>query len=158
MRAIVILCVVVATACTKPNPNRCCADEADCSSKGIPVGSQCEQGLICRGNQCISEPCVDSGDCDPAAPYCVADLCGETCAEDTQCPGFGQDASQQFCVGGGCVACRNNDDCSVSAPVCDGGICRAVMRMLIVQAQSVIPTRPFASTRLASFTQPLLDR
>ncbi len=44
-------------ACTKTNPNLCCTDEADCTSKGIPTDSICSGGLICRGNQCIAETC-----------------------------------------------------------------------------------------------------
>jgi hypothetical protein len=52
--------------CTKPNPNRCCTDEVDCVAKDIPVGSQCDHGLVCRGNQCIAQLCETSSSCDPA--------------------------------------------------------------------------------------------
>jgi len=125
MRALIIGVVsFVALGCTKPNPNRCCNDEADCTAKGIPVGSICEQGLVCRGNQCISEPCNGAADCDAAAPYCVAELCSESCNDDSECPGFMQDPSNLFCVNGQCVACRDSADCSGSAPVCEGGACR----------------------------------
>jgi hypothetical protein len=111
--------------CTKPNPNVCCTDAADCSAKGIPVGSICDEGLVCRGNQCISQPCGGASDCDAAAPYCVAELCAEQCNDDTQCPGAMQDSSSIYCVAGGCATCRTSADCSASAPVCDGGECRS---------------------------------
>src|SRR5262245_31710929 len=107
MRIKCLLIAMLVVACTKPNPNRCCTDEAECNAKGIPVGSQCESGLVCRGNQCISEPCTGAEDCDAAAPYCVAELCVEGCADDAQCPGFGQPASNTFCVAEQCVECRD---------------------------------------------------
>jgi hypothetical protein len=125
MKAFLLGLAVVVVGCTKPNPNVCCADEADCAAKGISVGSQCEQGLVCRGNQCISEPCTSSSDCDAAAPYCVADLCAEACGEDSQCPGASQAADQLYCVGGACVACRDSADCGSGTPVCDAGMCRS---------------------------------
>lgn len=125
MRSIV-LAVLVLAACTKPNPNVCCTDEADCNAKGIPLGSQCEDGLLCRGNQCIAQPCGSSAECDSSAPYCVADTCGESCNEDAQCPGFSQAADQLFCETGACVECRAgmNQDCASAKPVCDLGTCR----------------------------------
>jgi hypothetical protein len=52
---------VVAGACTKPNPNRCCVDEADCEAKGIAVGSFCDQGLVCRGNHIGVAATLQSG-------------------------------------------------------------------------------------------------
>jgi hypothetical protein len=122
MRSI-ILAVLVLAACTKPNPNVCCTDEADCNAKGIPVGSQCGDGLLCRGNQCIAQPCGGSSECDSSAPYCVADACAEACTDDTQCPGFGQ-TDLRFCDDGACRQCRMNDDCAGTTPVCDGGTCR----------------------------------
>jgi hypothetical protein len=122
--SLLFVVVVVVVGCTKPNPNRCCSDEADCNSKGIPVGSICEQGLVCRGNQCISEPCASSVECDAAAPYCVSELCAEACAEDSQCPGAAQAADRLYCIAGACVACRDSADCGSSAPVCEAGVCR----------------------------------
>jgi hypothetical protein len=124
MKALLLALAVIVLGCTKPNPNVCCTDEADCAAKGIPVGSICEQGLVCRGNQCISEPCSQSSDCDAAAPYCVAELCAEQCSEDSHCPGFGQDVSRLFCVGGQCLECRESAACPAAEPVCDQGACR----------------------------------
>ncbi len=115
--------VLFVIGCTRPNPNRCCADEADCVAKDIPVGSTCDQGLVCRGNQCIAQLCETSASCDPAAPFCIDGSCGETCAEDGHCPGFGGQAAP-FCVAGVCVACRDSTDCTGAAAYCDGGVCR----------------------------------
>lgn len=118
--------VVWLAACTKPNPDRCCNDEADCAAKNIPIGSQCEDGLVCRGNQCIAQPCTSNNSCDPAAPFCIAELCAEQCVEDVTCPGFGGDASTPFCIQGACVECRDSADCtSATASVCESGVCRA---------------------------------
>jgi hypothetical protein len=125
MRAFIPLLLVVVVACTRPNPNRCCTDEADCIAKDIPVGNTCEPGLLCRGNQCISQPCSNPSQCDDAAPYCVADLCAESCAEDAHCPGFAESAAELFCVGGDCVTCRDSADCGDETPVCESGGCRA---------------------------------
>jgi hypothetical protein len=124
MRAFYVSLMFICIACTKPNPNRCCTDEADCNAKGIPVGSVCDVGLVCRGNQCISEPCTSAAACDEAAPYCVAELCSETCAEDAHCPGFAQDPRSIFCMAGTCVECRDAADCPSTAPVCNAGSCR----------------------------------
>ena len=118
---------VAATGCTKTNPNLCCTTEAGCASIGIPVGSDCASGLVCRGNQCIAESCGTSSDCDAAAPYCKT-TCVEACTEDTQCPGFGDDVANIYCVSGGCVACRQNADCPANENVCDAGSCRGCMK------------------------------
>ncbi len=113
-------------ACTKPNPNRCCIDEQNCAAQNLPNDSVCDDGLVCRGNQCIAQICESSANCDPAAPYCIVEpdgRCQETCTMDTQCPGFGQTADATFCADGACVACRTSDDCGSGTPVCDAGTC-----------------------------------
>lgn len=125
MRSFLLL-LVFALGCTKTNPNVCCTDDADCNAKGIPVGSICAAGLVCRGNQCISEPCTSAAQCDAATPYCVEQLCAEACTDDTQCPGAGEPADSLFCVAGACAACRDSADCPTpSSSVCDAGACRA---------------------------------
>src|SRR4051812_41751513 len=80
-------------ACTKPNPNRCCTDQADCDAAGIPLGTDCPDGKVCRANVCLKETCTSSADCDALAPYCSMSTgaCSETCVEDTQCPGAADD-------------------------------------------------------------------
>src|SRR2546425_860895 len=62
MRKIQLLALCVAVACTKQNPNVCCNDQADCNAHGIPVGSVCDPGLVCRGNQCIAGTCASTTD------------------------------------------------------------------------------------------------
>lgn len=129
MRAVclAIVMVALATGCTKKNPNLCCIDAADCEAQGLPDNAQCADGLVCRGNQCIAESCSSAADCDLAAPYCVVEQsrCAEACTVDAQCPGFSQDPSATFCVGGACVGCRDGmNDCAAEAPVCDDGACR----------------------------------
>lgn len=121
-----IVSLVGLVACTKPNPNRCCLDPADCQTNNIPVGSTCKDGLVCRGNQCIAETCSTSAECESMAPYCANGLCASGCTDDTQCPGAAQDPSDKFCVASTCVVCRAGmNDCPSSAPVCDNGACRA---------------------------------
>ena len=127
MRMVVFLLLgsVVCGGCTKANPNQCCTDEADCDAHGIPAGMSCDQGLVCRGNQCIAEVCNSSADCDLSAPFCVDTSCTATCTADDQCPGNGGSADDLHCVSGACVTCRDAMDCSTAAPVCDTGSCRA---------------------------------
>ena len=121
----IVVFVALLVSCTRPNPNRCCGDAADCNANGIPTGSTCQEGLVCRGHQCISEPCSTAAECDPAAPYCVDSLCAEACTMDDQCPGFGGNGDSVYCVTGSCATCRDSSDCSAaSAPVCDAGVCR----------------------------------
>ncbi len=122
MKSLLVVCLVFAVGCTKPNPNRCCVDEADCAANDIAVGSECDEGLLCRGHQCIAIPCASSTGCDATAPYCVADACAEFCDSDGQCPGFAQ--SGEFCVEGRCTSCRDSLDCGINEPVCDSGACR----------------------------------
>lgn len=121
--------VVLLVACTKPNPNLCCTDEADCDAAGLPHDSTCAAGLVCRGHQCISEPCTTASQCEASAPYCVADLCAEACSDDLHCPGLGQRLDEVYCVDGSCHECRPGlvGDCGATTPVCDQGSCRACM-------------------------------
>lgn len=125
MRGLLFVAIaVVASACTQKNPNLCCTTQADCDSVGIALGTGCSDGLVCRGNQCIAETCSTSTDCDAAAPFCVAQKCAETCTADDQCPGFGGDSMLPYCIGGGCVQCRDNVDCPDDRATCDRGACR----------------------------------
>ena len=125
MRIVCLALILSFAACTKQNPNVCCTDAADCAAQGVPDGTTCSQGLVCRGNQCIAETCGASTACDAAAPYCVLQSCAETCSDDAQCPGFAQGAGDKYCVTGACVSCRAGlNDCSTTAPVCDMGVCR----------------------------------
>jgi hypothetical protein len=121
---ILIVCALLC-ACTVRNPNACCVSEQDCTTSGLPNGSTCEGQLVCRGNQCIAETCTVSADCESMAPYCNASYCSSECADDTQCPGASQAASDAHCVSGSCVECRDSNDCGETTPVCASGACRA---------------------------------
>ncbi len=126
--AFLVGALVATTACTKTNPNLCCTTQSDCDSVGLPAGTSCGDGLVCRGNQCITETCSSSAECDSAAPFCNGQSCVESCTDDAECPGFGQDSAATFCVAGSCASCRSDhDDCPASAPVCDSGSCRACL-------------------------------
>lgn len=112
--------------CTKPNPNRCCVDEADCTANGIAPGSTCDDGRVCRGNICISQECAAASECDLAAPYCTGvpdGSCQETCSVDAECPGFGQSVDLRYCLESRCLECRSDADCATDAPVCNAGAC-----------------------------------
>jgi len=125
MKRLWLVGVVWLASCTKPNPDRCCNDEADCAAKNIPVGSQCDDGLLCRGNQCIAQTCGSNDSCDPSAPFCIEALCALQCVEDAHCPGYGGQASTPYCIQGACVACRDSADCTTAdAAVCEAGACR----------------------------------
>jgi len=124
MRVVITMLVLVSAACTKPNPDLCCNDAADCAAQGISMDHACAQGLICRGNQCIAEDCSDNTSCDASAPYCIGGTCAEMCTDDSQCPGFGGSDGDPFCVAGTCVQCRaGGSDCPASASVCQANIC-----------------------------------
>jgi hypothetical protein len=91
---------------------------------GLPIGSDCPAGLLCRGNQCISQPCSNSSHCDSIASYCIDGYCAESCLFDMDCPGFGKDETINYCVNGTCLACRSDSDCGFESPICDSGTCR----------------------------------
>lgn len=118
--ALLVVALVVTGCGTRKNPALCCNDAADCASVGLTEASECGDGLLCRGNQCVAESCTSSSECEGGAPFCsAAGLCAPTCDEDSQCPGFGGGASDIYCDTGACVACRTNADCASStAPVC----------------------------------------
>jgi hypothetical protein len=124
MRTLLLLISLLGVACTKPNPNICCVDEADCAAHGLDEVAPCAPGLLCRGNQCIAEACGSGVDCDASAPYCHDGRCQESCAADLDCPGFYQEANAVYCVSGTCVGCRGSEDCANPVPVCDTGACR----------------------------------
>lgn len=127
MRLIFSIFVSLVAGCgTKRNPQACCTSEADCLNVGLPVGTLCDEGLLCRGNRCVEQACSGTADCDVTAPYCVTTdegRCSEACTADSQCPGLAQSDADQFCVAGGCVQCRESSDCDAAAPLCADGRC-----------------------------------
>ena len=47
MMRILVVALFVAAACTKPNPDVCCTDAADCTAHDLPVSMTCGDGLVC---------------------------------------------------------------------------------------------------------------
>ena len=120
-----IVSVLMLVACgSKTNPDACCTDAADCTLKGLPEGSMCGDGLLCRGNTCVAETCDMSTSCDESAPYCVNSLCAAACTDDAQCPGAGGTAGNLYCDAGTCVECRENSNCPSDKAFCDMSVCR----------------------------------
>lgn len=116
----VVLSMFLLLACgEKRNPDKCCVDEADCAAIGLPNGSTCANGELCRGNECLEIVCSTSAECDLSAPYCENDRCRETCTTDSSCPVTSP--AQPYCVAGGCVQCRDTNDCGDL--VCRDGKC-----------------------------------
>jgi hypothetical protein len=124
MRAVLVVVVGLAACSTKPNPNRCCTDTADCEAAGISDVTPCGDDLVCRGHQCIAEVCTSASQCDLSAPFCVDGSCTAACTADDQCPGNGGMSGDTHCVNGACMTCAADADCSSAAPVCDTGVCR----------------------------------
>ena len=120
-----IALVGIASCGTKKNPSLCCNTAGDCAAVGLSAPTPCSDGLLCRGNQCIAESCATGSDCDASVPFCEGGMCAGTCIDDSQCPGFGADPADRYCVNGGCVTCRMGmSDCPATAPVCESGACR----------------------------------
>lgn len=120
MKWLVVLCLVGVVGCgQKRNLDRCCVDEADCAAIGLPNGSTCQPGELCRGNECVEQTCTASSECDLTAPYCENQTCSETCTADMSCPVASPAAP--YCVSGGCVQCRETSDCGDR--VCRDGRC-----------------------------------
>jgi hypothetical protein len=111
--------------CTKRNENLCCIDEADCNQIGESSVVPCNDGFVCRGNQCIAIACTTNSDCDATAPFCdtATGRCEEACAMDNQCPGFEGDISLGVCEASTCVECRDNDQCGSGLPACVSNAC-----------------------------------
>lgn len=117
--------VGLAAGCTKRNENLCCIDEADCNQIGESNVVPCNDGFVCRGNQCIAIACASNTDCDATAPFCdtATGRCEEACATDEQCPGFQGDASLGVCEASTCVECRDNGQCGGGLPACVSNAC-----------------------------------
>ncbi|HEY0192004.1 MAG TPA: right-handed parallel beta-helix repeat-containing protein [Kofleriaceae bacterium] len=121
--------LATATGCSKQTPGLCCTDEADCGEAGLSAVTACDDGLACRGHQCVAEVCGSSADCNATALYCADQgtnrgLCAASCSDDTECPGAAQAAGDRLCVSGECAQCRIDDDCPAGTPVCETGVCR----------------------------------
>ncbi len=90
-----LLFLLLAGACTRPNPDFCCTSDAECASLGVSELRTCGGGKVCDSNVCIEAQCAGDSDCIGAPG-------GEVCADDHMC-----------------VGCESNADCDEEAPICD---------------------------------------
>ena len=63
----------VATGCTKQNPNTCCTTQQDCDEHGIPLDTNCADGLTCMNNLCVDASCQADSDCAAPTGRCSAE-------------------------------------------------------------------------------------
>lgn len=114
----VALLVLLFAACTKRNPETCCTTQGDCDAIGLPVGTDCGDGLMCLGNRCVATTtCQAPSDCPSATPQCNAEGVCVECLETSEC-------GNQVCGSTGqCVACIANDECDTG--FCSEGTCRS---------------------------------
>jgi hypothetical protein len=122
----VIFSIALLASCTKHNPDSCCITDAQCASYGYDGITPCDAARVCNANgACVAPECTTSADCTaPDAPVCVNQLCVGACVVDDDCMGI---PGRPFCaMDGSCVACTDDTQCSVDAPVCDpaGHACR----------------------------------
>lgn len=144
-RYVLLVVLVFANACSKPNALACCTSTEDCNSVGIDYVKGCDTGQFCENHTCVSASCTTDTDCPAVDPVCdgicvqcnathacsprfpVCDLqeksCG-VCTTDSDCGAF---AGTPHCdsSSGGCVQCGTGSDCSGTTPVCDAQSCRA---------------------------------
>jgi hypothetical protein len=116
---IAILFVVVTAACTQHNPDSCCTTQPQCDSFGLDHVIGCDGNKVCDPNGvCIAPQCATSVDCtSPDTPICENQLCVAACTTDDECVGI---AGRPYCATDGvCVACKDDSQCTLDAPVCD---------------------------------------
>jgi hypothetical protein len=112
----VVIAISLLGACgVKPNPNVCCATEAQCDALGIHELRPCEVGQACSDGTCVASQCNVSTDCPAENPICMDNLCIGSCSTDDQCAG----TDRPFCDEGVCVGCRSPLDCSGDTAICD---------------------------------------
>jgi hypothetical protein len=114
--AVAILATNLSLGCgVKPNPNVCCATEAQCEKVGAHELRSCEVGQACSDGTCVASQCNVSTDCPAENPICMDNLCIGSCSTDAQCA----DTDRPFCDAGVCVGCRSPLDCSGNTTICD---------------------------------------
>ena len=85
-----LVVLALAVGCTKPNPEVCCGDAADCNAAGIPEGRTCAGDLVCMNHSCeepLPPECTESAQCTTATKaFCdaVTQVC-RGCIDDTEC-------------------------------------------------------------------------
>jgi hypothetical protein len=117
---IVIVGIVFLLACTKPNPEVCCATDEQCASLGVTDGLRpCGVGQACAADfTCVAAECETGADClSPDTPVCSLGFCVAKCQFDEDCA----DASgRPFCAAdGACVGCIDDTSCATDRPLCD---------------------------------------
>lgn len=116
---VVVVFVLIASACTKHNPDSCCATVEQCGALGISGITPCDTGRTCdMTGTCVAAQCTTSADCtSPDAPICENDLCVATCTTDDECMGI--DGRPYCAADGTCVACTSDAQCASDSPICD---------------------------------------
>ncbi len=90
----------------QPDPDVCESDE-DCTDEDSPY---------CVVDTCMADPpeeCSSSGDCGDDLPYCVDEVCFDTCTSSDHCDGDTPecDIDTGQCVEEDIVGCQNDSDC-----------------------------------------------
>ena len=119
IRTTIVLMGLLATACTKHNPDSCCTTEEQCARFGLSGVTGCESGSVCNlTGACVAPECGTSADCSSSSlPICEGQLCIATCTLDDECVGI---AHKPYCANDGvCVSCIESSECTDAAPVCD---------------------------------------
>ncbi len=114
--ALMVLLLLVGTAgvaCTKKNPEACCTTQEDCDAFGLPLGTDCAEGLTCLFNRCTETSCQTEADCPTTLPHCGADGQCFECEASLECSGV--------CSEGQCVPCSTNEECGEG--FCAAGSC-----------------------------------
>jgi hypothetical protein len=123
LRIIVALVVLVATACTKPNPVVCCTSAADCSSLGLNEPNRaCQDGFVCVEHECeiATGPCLVDDQCAEPTPFCDPGIACVACLDDAQCSGERPTCDDQT---RSCRACVDDGDCDSSLCDISTGMC-----------------------------------
>ncbi|MBS1121881.1 MAG: hypothetical protein H6Q90_4109 [Deltaproteobacteria bacterium] len=118
MRTIAVLVCFVVVACTRPNPDACCATEADCAALGVDGLRPCDVGQACDPTStCVAKQCDTSAECGPDAPVCSLGLCVIGCRVDDDCADV---AGKPFCAADNvCVGCETSSQCPADEAQCD---------------------------------------
>jgi len=116
-RVLILVLLISLFGCTKRNPAACCTTEADCDAKGLPIGSECDDGFTCIRNTCIPPTtCQANSDCDEEElPLCNVEssIC-VGCIADSDCSAGICDPETSACR-----ACAADTDCT--SGYCDLG-------------------------------------
>jgi hypothetical protein len=116
---VVVVFVAALVGCTKPNPNVCCATEAQCAELGVDDLRPCDVGQACAPDHaCVAAECSVTQDCtSPEAPICSNGLCVGTCTSNDDCAAV---IGRPLCSpDGACVGCIDASHCASPTSICD---------------------------------------